>query len=86
MGEHFCRIAVVELDLEDDLLRFVRASQRAVDLDGRDTERDLYGNRGRYVRMMDSKTKGLPCPQCGTPIVKIQYLGGACYLCPDCQT
>jgi formamidopyrimidine-DNA glycosylase len=53
---------------------------------GRESERDLYGNRGEYVRILDSKTKGKPCPECGTPIEKIQYLGGACYLCPSCQT
>ncbi len=59
---------------------------RAVDLAGRDTERDLYNNRGGYVRMMDSRTRGRPCPECGTPIEKIQYLGGASYFCPNCQT
>jgi len=56
-----------------------------VELGGRESERDLYGNRGGYVRILDSKTKGKPCPVCNTPIVKIQYLGGACYLCPTCQ-
>ncbi|MFC1719141.1 zinc-ribbon domain-containing protein [Candidatus Poribacteria bacterium] len=34
---------------------------------------------------MDSKAKGNPCPECGTPIEKIQYLGGASYFCPSCQ-
>jgi formamidopyrimidine-DNA glycosylase len=56
-----------------------------VALGGRESECDLYGNRGKYVRILDSKTKGKPCPECGTPIEKIQYLGGACYLCPSCQ-
>lgn len=60
--------------------------QQAVELGGRDTERDLYNQRGGYKRMMDSKTRGQPCPECGTPIERIQYLGGACYLCPSCQT
>ena len=57
-----------------------------VTLGGRESERDLYGNRGKYVRILDSKTKGKPCPECGTPIEKTQYLGGACYLCSSCQT
>ena len=57
-----------------------------VALGGRESECDLYGNRGKYVRVLDSKSKGNPCPECGTPIEKIQYLGGACYLCPSCQT
>ena len=58
---------------------------RALDLGGRDTERDLYNRRGVYKRLMDSKTAGKPCPECGTLVKKIQYLGGACYFCPDCQ-
>jgi formamidopyrimidine-DNA glycosylase len=57
-----------------------------VALGGRESERDLYGNRGGYVRILDSKTKGKPCPGCGAPIEKILYLGGSCYLCPSCQT
>jgi len=52
---------------------------------GRDDELDLFARGGRYVRQMDRRAKGRPCPQCGTPVEKIQYLGGACYLCPTCQ-
>jgi len=53
---------------------------------GRYEERDLYGNRGGYVRLLDSRTEGTPCTVCGTPIEKSQYLGGAVYFCPTCQT
>ncbi len=59
--------------------------KQAVDLGGRDTERDLYNRRGEYRRILDSRSVGKPCPECGTPVEKIQYLGGACYLCPSCQ-
>jgi formamidopyrimidine-DNA glycosylase len=52
---------------------------------GRHDERDLYDQPGGYMRLMDSRAAGQPCPNCGTTIVKIQYLGGACYFCPDCQ-
>ena len=52
---------------------------------GRDTERDLYGARGQYVALMDTRTAGGPCPECETPIEKISYQGGSCYLCPKCQ-
>jgi formamidopyrimidine-DNA glycosylase len=52
---------------------------------GRYDERDLYGRVGGYVRVMDAKAVGRPCPICGTPIKKISYLGGACYFCPTCQ-
>ena len=52
---------------------------------GRYDEYDLHDNRGGYVRIMDKNAVGRPCPECGTAIEKIQYLGGACYLCPACQ-
>jgi formamidopyrimidine-DNA glycosylase len=52
---------------------------------GRNDEYDLYGHNGGYIRIMDSKAVGKPCPVCGHPIEKIQYLGGACYFCPQCQ-
>ena len=62
-----------------------RTLKEAVELDGRDTERDLYNRPGRYRRILDSRSVGQPCPECRTPIEKIQYLGGACYFCPRCQ-
>ena len=57
----------------------------AVAKGGRDDELDLSGRGGRYVRLMDRRSEGRPCPNCGTRIEKIQYLGGACYFCPNCQ-
>lgn len=52
---------------------------------GRYDETDLYGNPGGYVRIMDKNAPGRPCPRCNGKVVKIQYLGGACYYCQDCQ-
>ena len=52
---------------------------------GRYDEFDLYNNRGGYVRLMDKNAAGNPCPECGSVIEKMQYLGGACYFCPSCQ-
>jgi formamidopyrimidine-DNA glycosylase len=52
---------------------------------GRYDEYNLYGERGNYVRLMDKNAAGKPCPECGKTVEKIQYLGGACYLCPQCQ-
>jgi len=52
---------------------------------GRYDEVDLHGHPGGYVRLLDAKAAGKPCPQCGTPIEKQAYLGGACYFCPRCQ-
>lgn len=53
---------------------------------GRYDEVDLTNQPGGYIRLMDSKSVGQPCPVCGAPIAKIQYLGGACYFCPHCQS
>jgi formamidopyrimidine-DNA glycosylase len=53
---------------------------------GRDDESDLFGRPGGYQRLMDSRAAGQPCPTCGAGVEKIQYLGGACYFCPRCQT
>lgn len=52
---------------------------------GRADETDLFGRAGGYQRVMDSKAVGRPCPVCATLIEKMQYLGGACYVCPQCQ-
>lgn len=52
---------------------------------GRSDETDLFGKPGGYQRIMDRKAAGKPCPQCGTRIQKVQYLGGVCYFCPTCQ-
>ena len=52
---------------------------------GRYDEYDLFGQRGGYVRLMDRNALKRPCPTCGGEISKIQYLGGSCYLCPECQ-
>jgi formamidopyrimidine-DNA glycosylase len=57
----------------------------ATERGGRDTEQGLHGEPGGYRPILDSRAKGQPCPQCGMPIEKVQYLGGACYFCPACQ-
>lgn len=59
--------------------------QEVIEKGGRNDEFDLYGRRGGYIRLMDSKAVGRPCPECGGTIEKMQYLGGACYYCPNCQ-
>ncbi|UCG36372.1 MAG: hypothetical protein JSV64_07130 [Candidatus Bathyarchaeota archaeon] len=62
-----------------------RTLKEIVKLGGRDSERDLYNKKGGYQRILHSKVVGYPCRECGTPIKKIQYLGGASYFCPSCQ-
>jgi formamidopyrimidine-DNA glycosylase len=69
-------------DLYDAIIAMVEQVRA---LGGRSDEVDLFANPGGYKRIMDSKAAGQPCPECGTAILKIQYLGGACYFCPRCQ-
>ncbi len=64
----------------------VRATLRQmVDQGGRNDEVDLYGQPGGYRRILHSKSVGQPCPNCGAPFEKEQYLGGSIYFCPTCQ-
>lgn len=82
------RRKVVDIDRDEqrvlyDALQSTLAQM--IELGGRDSEVDLYGNPGGYRRILDSRSAGASCPECGTTIEKIQYLGGACYLCPTCQ-
>jgi formamidopyrimidine-DNA glycosylase len=69
-------------DLYAAILDTVRA---AVEKGGRADETDLFGRPGGYARIMDNRVAGKPCPRCGAIVEKIQYLGGACYFCPNCQ-
>ncbi len=52
---------------------------------GRDTEKDIFGRKGRYSVLLSQRTVGKPCPYCGTEIRKANYLGGTIYFCPMCQ-
>lgn len=52
---------------------------------GRYDEFDLYNQKGEYIRLMDKNAVKKSCPGCGGEVQKIQYLGGSCYLCPNCQ-
>lgn len=54
-------------------------------LGGRDTEKDLFGQPGRYRTCLSKNTLKDPCPQCGGAIIRQAYLGGNVYFCPHCQ-
>jgi len=87
-GIHPRRRAVQTTDAERaalyDAIRTTIAT--ATDAGGRDTERNVHGEHGAYVPLLDRRAKGCPCPHCGTPIEAISFLGGKSYLCPTCQT
>lgn len=52
---------------------------------GRNTEKDIFGNKGGYASMLSKYTVGKGCPHCGTVIQKASYMGGTVYFCPSCQ-
>lgn len=52
---------------------------------GRDVEKNLFGEPGGYHTKLSKKTFGGSCPYCGNPIMKMNYLGGTVYFCPQCQ-
>jgi formamidopyrimidine-DNA glycosylase len=52
---------------------------------GRDTEMDLFGEKGGYQTAMSKNHLGQPCPVCGVGIIKQAYMGGSIYFCPGCQ-
>jgi formamidopyrimidine-DNA glycosylase len=71
---------------QDKLLsRIVSVLQDMTECGGRDTEKDLLGRPGSYRVRLSKNTLASGCPQCGGPIVKEAYLGGAVYFCPVCQ-
>lgn len=52
---------------------------------GRDTEKDLFGQSGRYQTYLSAKTWKGVCPVCGGTITRQAYLGGNVYFCGSCQ-
>lgn len=76
----------LSIDQRDTLYKGILTTiHNIIERGGRYDEYDLYNKRGQYIRLMDKNAAGHPCPNCGTTIKKIQYLGGACYFCPSCQ-
>ena len=52
---------------------------------GRDTERDLFGQKGKYITQLSKNTLHEPCIKCGHEIHKANFLGGTVYYCENCQ-
>lgn len=59
--------------------------QEMVDNKGRDTEKDLFSEKGSYITKMSKNTVGKKCDICGSTISKASYLGGSIYFCNGCQ-
>lgn len=69
-----------------DLFHSLKVTLKSMtDKNGRDTEKDFYGNKGGYKTLLSKLTYKNPCPHCGGVITKEAYLGGSVYYCPACQ-
>jgi formamidopyrimidine-DNA glycosylase len=79
---------MVKLD-ESDFVRIYDSIKKvfpAVIADGgKDTDKDLYGNPGRYKTYVNKNTLGTPCDRCGGLVTKEAFLGGVVYYCTQCQ-
>jgi len=74
-----------EQDIEKLLSCIARLLREMIDLGGRDTEKDLFGNFGGYKTKMSKNGLAAGCPVCDGEIIKEAYLGGSVYYCPSCQ-
>jgi formamidopyrimidine-DNA glycosylase len=80
------KIPDITLNERDNLYTAIQETvMEVINKGGRYDEVDLYGQPGKYIRLMDKKSVGQPCMNCGNTISKISYLGGACYVCSNCQ-
>ena len=68
------------------LFRSVKSTLKAMkDGGGRDTEKDLFNQKGGYQTILSNNTIKFPCLTCGSGLVRQAYLGGNIYFCPVCQ-
>lgn len=74
-----------EMERGDLFLSLKGTLRDMADKGGRDTEKDLFGEKGGYKTILSKNTYKEPCPNCGGDIVKEAYLGGTIYYCPVCQ-
>jgi len=66
-------------------LRETISGKRILECDTGKSDRNVFDKQGMYSPIMDRTKVGTPCSNCGTAIQKISYLGGSCYICPQCQ-
>ena len=66
----------------------IDALQAGIDAKGAsiDDFRDPYGVQGSFQdQFLVHLREGLPCPECGTAVVKLRAAGRGTYVCPRCQ-
>ncbi len=66
----------------------VASLQAGIDAKGAtiDDFRDPYGVQGSFQdQFLVHLREGLPCPECGTAVIKLRAAGRGTYVCPRCQ-
>ncbi len=66
----------------------IASLQAGIDAKGAsiDDFRDPYGVQGSFQdQFLVHLREGLPCPNCGTAVVKLRAAGRGTYVCPQCQ-
>jgi formamidopyrimidine-DNA glycosylase len=80
------KVNTLSIEEKQNLYRVIRETlQQMIDSGSRDTERDLFGESGKYQTLMSKNTVGTPCKECGTLVQKQSYMGGSVYFCSTCQ-
>lgn len=76
---------LTEKEIEILYQKIISTINEMMEQNGRNTEKDIYGNKGNYLTKLSKNTYGKGCPKCSGEIIKENYLGGAIYYCSSCQ-
>ena len=79
------RCIVTENDLEPLYTSVKKILAQMTEAGGRDTERNLLGEKGGYITQLSKNSLYQPCMKCGNEIHKASYMGGTVYFCEQCQ-
>ena len=74
-----------EADKDRLLEKTITVLDKMTQKGGRDTEKNIFGEKGGYKVRMSKNTMGQCCPECGGEVIKESYLGGSIYYCTQCQ-
>lgn len=74
-----------EADFEALYVSVRKMLRKMCECGGRDTEKDLFGNKGGYITQLSKNSLYEPCMKCGYEISKANYMGGTVYFCEHCQ-
>ena len=83
---HKQKVNTLSLEQKYDIFNSVKNTLKEMtEKNGRNTEKDLFGNIGGYITKLSKNTVGKNCDLCGSKIQKASYMGGSIYYCNGCQ-